>query len=159
MIYHLYVYIFSFVKAFYGNESTASYGGREHIDMDAGTRGGHHLQHHHYQNISLPYVIDYQQQGTNVEHQQRFEDRSEGGGGLRSLEPGDCPVPFAELDMSKVLGGKRYICPMCDKTYSYKSEFKTHYMTHSKEKPFKCLLCPYESNQKSHLTRHIKFNH
>ncbi|KAF2363568.1 Zinc finger C2H2-type, partial [Trinorchestia longiramus] len=69
-------------------------------------------------------------------------------------------LPFEALDLSSLLTDEKlYHCPGCPRRFGFKSEFKIHYMIHSGEKPFRCYLCSYGTNQKSHLKRHVEQRH
>ena len=45
---------------------------------------------------------------------------------------------------------------VCDKSFATSGQLKTHKLTHSKEKPFKCEQCQKLFTQKTHLTRHLR---
>ena len=40
-----------------------------------------------------------------------------------------------------------------------RTNMKRHIQLHTGEKPFKCQLCEYATNQKVHLKKHMKTNH
>lgn len=68
-------------------------------------------------------------------------------------------LPYEDLDLNALYNDRFFQCPGCPRRFGFKSEFKIHYMTHSGEKPFKCSLCPYSTNQNSHLRRHAEKKH
>lgn len=50
-----------------------------------------------------------------------------------------------------------YICQQCGLDFRQKIHLRKHVMVHhTKQKPFKCLYCDYETVEKSHLTVHIR---
>ncbi|KAL3116285.1 hypothetical protein niasHT_002368 [Heterodera trifolii] len=49
-------------------------------------------------------------------------------------------------------------CAKCPKKFVKFSGLQRHYLTHTDLKEFKCRLCPYESNQKEHLERHMSIH-
>ncbi|XP_054628547.1 zinc finger protein 771-like [Dunckerocampus dactyliophorus] len=52
-------------------------------------------------------------------------------------------------------GDKRFICPVCAKSFSVKSDFSRHMRTHTGEKPFSCSVCGDKFALRSTLKRHM----
>ena len=52
-------------------------------------------------------------------------------------------------------GEKPYKCNHCDHTCAKSSQLKRHIMIHTGEKPHKCNQCDFAANQASHLKTHI----
>lgn len=81
----------------------------------------------------------------------------------RGINPATTPtgvVPFDLLNLQELMTPhKTFICPVCGKERPDKSIFRRHYTSHSGEKDFACPLCPYRSNQVSHLYRHTNIKH
>ena len=49
---------------------------------------------------------------------------------------------------------KFHVCEFCGYKSTLKSDVTRHRRTHTGERPFKCLLCPYSSTQQANLLRH-----
>jgi len=47
----------------------------------------------------------------------------------------------------------------CDKKFSRPSRLKTHILSHTGERPFKCELCEKSFSRNAHLKRHVAINH
>ena len=56
-------------------------------------------------------------------------------------------------------GGKKKVCPYCQKEFDRPSNLKSHIRGHTKEKPFRCPHCSKTCTQKSNLNAHIKTVH
>lgn len=54
---------------------------------------------------------------------------------------------------------KAYVCPICFERFGGRSTMKNHILTHTQEKPYKCLQCDYGCNQKGTLLVHIRRHH
>ena len=46
-------------------------------------------------------------------------------------------------------------CPLCSKSFNFKSQYERHMRSHTKEKPYACDLCSYRASQRIHLVRHM----
>nr|XP_053631703.1 transcription factor hamlet-like [Cherax quadricarinatus]XP_053631704.1 transcription factor hamlet-like [Cherax quadricarinatus] len=54
------------------------------------------------------------------------------------------------------------VCKVCGKVFNgrnWKQNLEYHFLTHTKEKPFKCPICPHRSALKYNLIRHIRNRH
>lgn len=54
------------------------------------------------------------------------------------------------------------LCKVCGKVFNgrnWKQNLEYHFLTHTKEKPFKCPICPHRSALKYNLIRHIRNRH
>lgn len=54
------------------------------------------------------------------------------------------------------------LCKVCGKVFNgrnWKQNLEYHFLTHTKEKPFKCPICPHSSALKYNLIRHIRNRH
>ncbi|CAL4120913.1 unnamed protein product [Meganyctiphanes norvegica] len=54
---------------------------------------------------------------------------------------------------------KAYVCPICFERFGGRSTMKNHILTHTQEKPYKCLQCDYGCNQKGTLLVHVRRHH
>lgn len=52
-----------------------------------------------------------------------------------------------------------YICPHCQKTFSFLCHYKRHLVIHSKDRPHKCELCSSCFKRKDHLLDHVRRRH
>ena len=50
-------------------------------------------------------------------------------------------------------------CEVCSKEFRYKCDLKSHFVVHSKEKPFACESCDVRCKRLSHLNSHIRTKH
>ncbi|KAF8767285.1 Zinc finger protein 774 like protein [Argiope bruennichi] len=50
---------------------------------------------------------------------------------------------------------KKYFCPFCDYSSLVGGHVKTHILTHTGERPFKCSACGKGFKQKAHLNKHM----
>lgn len=54
------------------------------------------------------------------------------------------------------------VCKVCGKVFNgrnWKQNLEYHFLTHTKQKPFKCPICPHSSALKYNLIRHIRNRH
>ncbi|XP_055075761.2 zinc finger protein 516 isoform X1 [Misgurnus anguillicaudatus] len=52
-----------------------------------------------------------------------------------------------------------YVCPVCRKSFSQPSHYRTHMRSHTGERPFQCQYCPYSASQKGNLKTHVQTVH
>ncbi|XP_030644359.1 zinc finger protein 516 [Chanos chanos] len=52
-----------------------------------------------------------------------------------------------------------HICPVCGKSFSQPSHYRTHMRSHTGERPFRCRYCPYSASQKGNLKTHVQTVH
>ena len=48
-----------------------------------------------------------------------------------------------------------FVCEVCKKGFSRKQNFKTHFLTHTGEKPHVCEVCNKGFSEKKYLNRHL----
>ncbi|XP_063041553.1 zinc finger protein 516-like isoform X2 [Engraulis encrasicolus] len=53
----------------------------------------------------------------------------------------------------------KYVCPVCGKSFSQPSHYRTHMRSHTGERPFRCRYCPYSASQKGNLKTHVQTVH
>lgn len=53
----------------------------------------------------------------------------------------------------------KFICCVCDYHSYYNQNMVRHFRKHTGEKPFKCPLCEYKSNDPSNLKFHMRIKH
>ena len=68
-------------------------------------------------------------------------------------------VVWPSFDELNLTPSSTYKCPACDMTFHDKSKFRQHYMIHSGEKPYGCLLCPYRTRHRHVLKSHMHSKH
>ena len=66
----------------------------------------------------------------------------------------DANVKILKKNTDNVI--KSYKCNQCDFASANASSLRTHFKTHSGEKPNKCIQCNYASSYASDLRRHLK---
>lgn len=54
---------------------------------------------------------------------------------------------------------RRFVCSVCSRKFASKSHLVCHMLTHTKEKPYKCKLCPQAYSQTNDLVRHVSRAH
>ena len=54
---------------------------------------------------------------------------------------------------------KVYACNTCNGEFVTSGVFWNHYLTHTDNKPFKCLLCDYRTNRKGNVALHVRKMH
>ncbi|GAB0099487.1 Zinc finger C2H2 superfamily [Sergentomyia squamirostris] len=59
-------------------------------------------------------------------------------------------------ELTATLGGKKFICPLCNKNFRDKSGLRSHMMIHSGQKPFQCQECGKSFTQSGALTVHLR---
>lgn len=69
-------------------------------------------------------------------------------------------VPFEELTPLPTVSLKmNFRCPVCDKEFYNKTDFKRHYMIHTGERPFGCPYCKLRAVKRSAVKHHIALKH
>ncbi|KAL6103730.1 uncharacterized protein ACO6RY_13614 [Pungitius sinensis] len=85
---------------------------------------------------------------------------SDGSGSAFEYEDGDAlgfarygdPAGGAQLCGGR---GKRYVCPVCSKTYATSQNLEVHMRIHTGERPFCCSQCGKKFTQSAHLKSHL----
>ena len=78
----------------------------------------------------------------------------------RAVSINTCVVPFDGLNIDALMTDSNAVqCPECGKQFPNRYKFKRHYMIHTGEKPFQCLLCDFKCNQNDNLKYHVAFKH
>ncbi|KAL3117412.1 hypothetical protein niasHT_000163 [Heterodera trifolii] len=75
-----------------------------------------------------------------------------------SVFPPSTAVPAQPQVQQQQRPKRPHRCAKCPKKFVKFSGLQRHYITHTNLKQFKCKLCPYESNQKEHLERHMSIH-
>ncbi|XP_026875368.2 zinc finger protein 516 isoform X1 [Electrophorus electricus] len=52
-----------------------------------------------------------------------------------------------------------HVCPVCGKSFSQPSHYRTHMRSHTGERPFRCQYCSYSATQKGNLKTHVQTVH
>ena len=60
------------------------------------------------------------------------------------------------IDLNIYLNDGVYFCNLCPFNNKSRSNFRSHMMIHTGEKPYACMRCPYRGSQKNHLDNHMK---
>lgn len=53
----------------------------------------------------------------------------------------------------------RHQCRLCGRMFTERNNLQRHLRIHTGFKPYRCPLCPYESNRNGNLVRHMEFKH
>ena len=70
-----------------------------------------------------------------------------------------CKTVHTNGDSKTSLKSPKYQCDYCPKQFKGKFLFQIHTRNHTGEKPFKCEICNYASNNPSNYKRHCKKVH
>lgn len=64
------------------------------------------------------------------------------------------PKPIRRRVASRFQEEKRFVCPLCAKSFKCLSQLEIHKRSHTGEKPYRCTLCGKRYAQKGHLYTH-----
>ncbi|XP_071528442.1 uncharacterized protein [Panulirus ornatus] len=76
--------------------------------------------------------------------------------GVRAVDVG---VPVEE-SLPRPMGGTQlHPCNICGKLFNRAYNLKKHLLTHTGERPFTCMFCPYRAALKGNVTKHMQARH
>lgn len=58
-----------------------------------------------------------------------------------------------------VAGGRPYRCGLCQRAFRWPAGLRNHYLSHTRQRPFGCLHCPYRAKQKFQVVKHLRRHH
>ena len=97
---------------------------------------------------------------TLLEKHMKIHDETDSAFGRDELECVDCGKVFKSMlhlrSHSRIHMDRKFLCDICAKSFSTKTKLRTHRMTHTGEKPYKCGSCDYSSAQRGNLRLHMK---
>lgn len=71
----------------------------------------------------------------------------------------DVGVPVEE-SLPRPMGGTQlHPCNICGKLFNRAYNLKKHLLTHTGERPFTCMFCPYRAALKGNVTKHMQARH
>ncbi|XP_050728477.1 protein bric-a-brac 2-like isoform X17 [Eriocheir sinensis] len=85
----------------------------------------------------------------------RESERGGGEGGEGSEAGGSLSLAGAK----GVSPDARYLCYLCGRGFSERTNLQRHLRIHTGVKPYRCPVCPYQSNRNGNLARHMAFRH
>uniref|UniRef100_A0A3P9HEJ4 Zinc finger protein 142 n=1 Tax=Oryzias latipes TaxID=8090 RepID=A0A3P9HEJ4_ORYLA len=59
----------------------------------------------------------------------------------------------------KHIAGRPYTCGVCQKAFRWPAGLRHHYLSHTKQQPFRCCHCSYRAKQRFQVVKHLQRHH